>query len=175
MAGLPRRSTYPALQCPPLSPTCLSSSFAGSHCLWMQNKNPALLLLPAAALPFPVPAVRAAPFSHSVWEAAACSCRLLSDGTGMGSAREPASAGACRPDAQLWITHLCTAPALLGSCQSLLTTILCVWQWKRCCWWGTVNLVPTIPGLPASSSWERSDQKSAQHPSDFLLRGLQAI
>ena len=104
----------------------------------MQRKKTALPSLPAAALWFPVPAVRAAPFWHSV-----CSCRFLSDGSGVGSARDlPLPVPAFQMLCSELHMILCNSAR-----QSLLTTILCIWQWKRCCWWGTANLVPTIPEL----------------------------
>lgn len=61
-ASLPRQLTHSLLLCPLLPCTWLSSSFSG---LLVQSKKLASAPLPAAAPWFPLPAVRAAPFSHS--------------------------------------------------------------------------------------------------------------
>lgn len=61
-ASLPRQLTHSLLLCPLLPCTWLSSFFSGS---FVQSEKLASAPLPAAAPWFPLPAVRAAPFSHS--------------------------------------------------------------------------------------------------------------
>lgn len=156
----------PTLQCPLLSLMSLFSFFAGSHCLWMQNKKPDFPSVLAAALWFSVPAVRAALCSHS-----ACVCHFFSNGLGMGSGLFqappvllPGLQVLC-PElhipAQHWLFSACANP--------------CIWQWKWSCWWGTVKLMPKIPGPPGFQASLLIRKVSPETPRGAPLRGLQAI
>lgn len=163
--SVPRWLTYLALQCHPLSRTWLSSSFAGSHCLWMQRKRPASPSLPAAASWFPVPAVRAALFSHSAtaqgWAPpGTCLCWCLpSRSSALNYASLHSTVSSWFMPKLLDYSSLCLA----------MEVLLLVGDCEPCAYDARASR------LPASFPQERSGQKSAQHPSDVLFRGLQAI